>query len=170
MNFDVILWSLFDSTFASKNSAFIRGNSSDGFRRFVLGTRMELGDRLVNDKALKIVLVEDDELLAIAIKTELVSNGFLVQHASNGLEALDLIEQTEPDILLLDVSVPQLNAFGIVERLRKTRFSNLPLVVHTSWDLTNDEKAQLTLGKTEVISKIKACSSELVEIVQRVAE
>ncbi len=124
----------------------------------------------MRDKALKIVLVEDDELLAIAIKTELVSNGFIVQHASDGLEALNLIEQTNPDILLLDVSVPQLNAFGIVERLRNTRFSNLPLVVHTSWELTTDEKAQLTLGKTEVISKIKACSSELIDIIQRVAE
>lgn len=124
----------------------------------------------MRDKALKIVLVEDDELLAIAIKTELVSNGFIVQHASDGLEALNLIEQTNPDILLLDVSVPQLNAFGIVERLRNTRFSNLPLVVHTSWELTTDEKAQLTLGKTEVISKIKACSSELIDIILRVAE
>lgn len=133
-------------------------------------SRMELGDRLVRDKALKIVLVEDDELLAIAIKTELVSNGFIVQHASDGLEALNLIEQTNPDVLLLDVSVPQLNAFGIVERLRNTRFSNLPLVVHTSWELTTDEKAQLTLGKTEVISKIKACSSELIDIILRVAE
>lgn len=133
-------------------------------------SKMELGDRLVRDKALKIVLVEDDELLAIAIKTELVSNGFIVQHASDGLEALNLIEQTNPDILLLDVSVPQLNAFGIVERLRNTRFSNLPLVVHTSWELTTDEKAQLTLGKTEVISKIKACSFELIDIIQIVAE
>lgn len=124
----------------------------------------------MRDKALKIVLVEDDELLAIAIKTELVSNGFIVQHASDGLEALNLIEQTNPDLLLLDVSVPQLNAFGIVERLRNTRFSNLPLVVHTSWELTTDEKAQLTLGKTEVISKIKACSSELIDIILRVAE
>lgn len=131
---------------------------------------MELGDRRVNDKALKIVLVEDDELLAIAIKTELISNGFIVQHASNGLEALDLIEKTEPDLLLLDVSVPQLNAFGIVERLRTTRFSSLPLIVHTSWDLTVEEKSQLTLGRTEVISKIKACSNELTEIVRRVAE
>lgn len=133
-------------------------------------SKMELGDRLVRDKALKIVLVEDDELLAIAIKTELVSNGFIVQHASDGLEALNLIEQTNPDVLLLDVSVPQLNAFGIVERLRNTRFSNLPLVVHTSWELTTDEKAQLTLGKTEVISKIKACSFELIDIIQIVAE
>lgn len=124
----------------------------------------------MNDKALKIVLVEDDELLAIAIKTELISNGFIVQHASNGLEALDLIEKTEPDLLLLDVSVPQLNAFGIVERLRTTRFSSLPLVVHTSWDLTVEEKSQLTLGRTEVISKIQACSNELTEIVRRVAE
>lgn len=124
----------------------------------------------MNDKALKIVLVEDDELLAIAIKTELISNGFIVQHASNGLEALDLIEKTEPDLLLLDVSVPQLNAFGIVERLRTTRFSSLPLIVHTSWDLTVEEKSQLTLGRTEVISKIKACSNELTEIVRRVAE
>lgn len=124
----------------------------------------------MRDKALKIVLVEDDELLAIAIKTELVSNGFIVQHASDGLEALNLIEQTNPDVLLLDVSVPQLNAFGIVERLRNTRFSNLPLVVHTSWELTTDEKAQLTLGKTEVISKIKACSFELIDIIQIVAE
>lgn len=131
---------------------------------------MELGDRRVNDKALKIVLVEDDELLAIAIETELISNGFIVQHASDGLEALELIERTEPDLLLLDVSVPQLNAFGIVERLRTTRFSSLPLIVHTSWELTVEEKSQLTLGRTEVISKIKACSNELIEIVKRVAE
>ena len=124
----------------------------------------------MNDKAFKIVMVEDDELLAIAIKTELASNGFIVQHASDGLEALDLIEKTEPDLLLLDVSVPQLNAFGIVERLRTTKFSTLPLVVHTSWELTADEKSQLTLGKTEVITKIKACSSELTEIIRRVAE
>ncbi len=124
----------------------------------------------MNDKALKIVLVEDDELLAIAIETELISNGFIVQHASDGLEALELIERTEPDLLLLDVSVPQLNAFGIVERLRTTRFSSLPLIVHTSWELTVEEKSQLTLGRTEVISKIKACSNELIEIVKRVAE
>ncbi len=124
----------------------------------------------MTDKSLNVVLVEDDELLAIAMKTELCSEGMTVHHASNGLEALELIEKEEPDILLLDVSVPQLNAFGIVERLRQGRFSNLPLVVHTSWELTEDEKAQLKLGKTEVITKIKACTSELTDIVKRVLE
>lgn len=128
------------------------------------------GVRLVNDKSINVVLVEDDELLAIAMKTELCSQGMIVHHAANGMDALELIEAKEPDILLLDVSVPQINAFGIVERLRKGRFNNLPLVVHTSWELTEEEKDQLKLGKTEVISKIKACTSELTDIVKSVME
>ena len=129
-----------------------------------------MGVRRVNDKSINVVLVEDDELLAIAMKTELCSKGMTVHHAATGTEALELIEAQEPDILLLDVSVPQINAFGFVERLRDGRFNNLPLVVHTSWELTEDEKAQLKLGKTEVITKIKACTSELTDIVKRVIE
>lgn len=143
-----------------------------GFKDSILVLKWIMGNlvRRVNDKSINVVLVEDDELLAIAMKTELTSEGMVVHHASNGTEALALIEAREPDILLLDVSVPQINGFGIVERLRNGRFNNLPLVVHTSWELTEDEKAQLKLGKTEVITKIKACTSELTDIVKRVIE
>ena len=114
------------------------------------------------EAAKEILLVEDDFALSYVMSCILKSHGFIVRIASTGKEALELIAESKPSALLLDVSLPDTDAFEIVKYLRTdSRYSSMPLIVHTSLELTLEEKSRLVLGHTEVMTKTFVCSEEL---------
>ena len=68
----------------------------------------------------KILLVEDDETLAKVYKDRLELEGFLVEYANNGEGALEAAIRFEPELILLDVMMPRLNGFDVLDILRNT--------------------------------------------------
>jgi DNA-binding response OmpR family regulator len=101
-----------------------------------------------------ILVVEDDPSLSLVLKITLQAYGFDVQCAHTGAQALTLIEQSCPTLIMLDVTLPDMDAFQIVQRLRgDIRFATLPLIIHTSHDLSHEQEMQLKLGPTRYVTK-----------------
>lgn len=114
---------------------------------------------------LKILIIEDDRLLNKVMELQLNVAGFEVRSAHSGEQALELIAQSLPDLVLLDVSLPELDGFGIIEILRKSpRTAKIPVIVHTSLLLSEEEKLLLILGPTKFISKSTAYSKKITDV------
>jgi chemosensory pili system protein ChpA (sensor histidine kinase/response regulator) len=112
------------------------------------------------------LLVEDDELVARSIRSLLERNRIQVVSATDGQEALDLLDRTRVDIVLLDLMLPGVNGFQFLRALQHTEQEDLPVVVVTSrTDPVNHFWAR-RLGATEYIEK-PVDTDYLMEVVDR---
>ena len=82
----------------------------------------------------KVLIAEDNAVNRELLRELLEIRGYAVMEACNGVEALDQIAKTTPDILLLDLSMPVLDGFGTIERIRKNpSFNTLPVLAVTAY-------------------------------------
>jgi PAS domain S-box-containing protein len=117
------------------------------------------------------VLIVDDDSATRRVVTELVQRlGARCLSASDGGEALRLIRQASPDLLVLDVGIGGLDGFELVERLRQGRARTTPLIVYTSRDLSAIERQALTLGTTQHLVKSRTTDEQLVGAVKNLLE
>ncbi|WKZ38116.1 MAG: pyridoxal-phosphate dependent enzyme [Anaerolineales bacterium] len=93
----------------------------------------------------KIVIVEDTAEARRLIRRILQSQGnFTILEAVNGREGLDLIQRELPDLIILDLMMPEMDGFGVIEALRaKPETATIPVIVATAKELTPDEKSRL---------------------------
>lgn len=80
----------------------------------------------------KIVIVEDDIAMREIVVHKLSSNGFIVFEAEDGRKGIELITNEKPDIVLLDLMLPEVDGFEVLETIRKnpdTKVANTPIIV-----------------------------------------
>jgi DNA-binding response OmpR family regulator len=80
----------------------------------------------------KIIVAEDDTAMAEIVSHKLDANGFNVRHAENGLQAVEMIGKDIPDLLVLDLMMPEMDGFQVLESIRKNpdkKIANLPVIV-----------------------------------------
>jgi two-component system OmpR family response regulator len=99
-----------------------------------------------------LLVVDDEEFLRDAVAMLLGSRGFTVTSAGTGTEALRLARTRPFDLLILDVMLPDLDGFEIVQRLRRDR-SQVPVIFLTAKDTREDKVAGLTMGGDDYITK-----------------
>ena len=123
-----------------------------------------------NPGSCHVIVVEDDPLLTMVIEFDLTHAGIHFCNASNGLEALDLIKSHQLKVLLLDISIPGLSGFEVIEALRAdpslTDLNSMHVVIHTSHDLSEDERRRLQFGKTLFLTKTQV-TENLSDIVRK---
>jgi len=100
----------------------------------------------------KILIVEDEIPLAQGIKLYLESEGFYIQMAHNGYQALDLFEKHSFDLLLIDLMMPHMNGFELISQIRLTH-PKLPLIVVSAKQEVSDKVRALKLGACDFITK-----------------
>jgi two-component system, OmpR family, KDP operon response regulator KdpE len=98
-----------------------------------------------------ILIVDDEPRYLRLMEANLITEGFQVIKATNGQEAVDLVVDRHPDLLLLDVMMPILDGFGALERIRE--FSNVPIIIVTARGSENDRVRGLDLGADDYIVK-----------------
>ena len=119
-------------------------------------------------KPVRVLLVEDDTELAELLIALLKSHKIETFVAKNGREAIRLCQEVKPDLLILDIILPQVDGFGVVEWLHQhNQFCNIPLVVYSAKDLDDTERNRLKLGHTEFLNKGRVT---LVEFEQRLMQ
>ena len=93
----------------------------------------------------KIVIVEDTTEARRLIRRILQSQGnFTILEANNGREGLELIQRELPDLIILDLMMPEMDGFTVIEALRaKQETATIPVIVATAKELTQDEKNRL---------------------------
>jgi two-component system, cell cycle response regulator DivK len=104
---------------------------------------------------MKRVLVVDDRAASRElIRTILEHSGYAVSEAGDGREAVRLAQQIGPDLILLDLQMPDLDGFGALEQLRADpRFAALPIVALTASAMQGDREKALAAGFTSYLAK-----------------
>lgn len=112
--------------------------------------------------AVKVLIIEDEEKISRFIELELIHEGYQVLKAYNGRDGLDMALTGEPDLILLDVMLPELSGLEVLRRLRKT--SNLPVIMLTARDAVMDKVSGLDAGADDYITKPFAIEELLARI------
>ena len=100
----------------------------------------------------RVLLVEDDVRLATTLSKSLTSDGFVVGHESNGLDALSRIKLEPPEVLLLDVGLPGIDGYSICENLR-IQGLDFPIIMLTGHDTKSELVHGLAVGADDYITK-----------------
>lgn len=114
----------------------------------------------------RILLVEDDQATRSVIARQLEAIGATCMEASNGLEALNVVESFVPDLIVLDVGLPKLDGFEVISVLQKGPFAFVPLLVYSAQELTDSDRRKLSLGLTRYLDKGRISPKEFIDSVQ----
>src|SRR5258708_7113558 len=99
-----------------------------------------------------VLVVEDDLGLQKYLKELLIENGYSVQSAGDGIIALNLLKRTEPDLVILDLGLPNMSGEAVCWEIRK-KCPALPVVILTAKDTINDIVQGLNLGADDYMTK-----------------
>jgi two-component system, OmpR family, response regulator len=100
----------------------------------------------------RLLVVDDEPNIVELLSASLRFQGFEVETASAGAEAVDKARAFRPDLLVLDVMMPGLDGFGVVQRLRQNG-DRTPVLFLTAKDATEDKVRGLTLGADDYVTK-----------------
>lgn len=101
---------------------------------------------------IKVLLVEDEESLALIIKDTLEANDFLIETARNGQEGLERFFENQPDVLVTDVMMPLLDGFEMVRLIRQQNLTT-PVLFLTARSSINDVVQGFELGANDYLKK-----------------
>jgi two-component system phosphate regulon response regulator PhoB len=111
-----------------------------------------------------ILLVEDDDALANVYVTRLQAEGFDIRRVANGEDALAAALTYKPDLILLDVMMPKVSGFDVLDILRNTpETANLKIIMLTALSQDSDKERAESLGVDEYLVKSQVVIADVVE-------
>lgn len=103
---------------------------------------------------IRVLIAEDNAVNRELLRELLELRGYLVLEACDGQEALRIIDETQPELLLLDIGMPVLDGFAVIRRIRETpRLANLRVVAVTAYAMRGDHERILSSGFDGYLSK-----------------
>jgi DNA-binding response OmpR family regulator len=116
-----------------------------------------------------ILVVEDDKLLASAYRVKLAREGFDVRMAGDGQEALEILNEYAPDLIILDLIMPKLDGFGFLTEIKKIEEkSNIPVIVASNLGQSEDVVRAVKLGAADYIVKTDLSMKNLIEKIYQI--
>jgi len=115
-----------------------------------------------------VLVVEDDAVQRERMRGWLEGPQWTVREAENGREALNRIQESKPDVILLDLMMPEMDGFAVVAALQKeAAWRDIPVIVITARDLDAKDRARLNSGVQSVLVKERFRPADLVERIRR---
>ena len=104
---------------------------------------------------MKTVLIADDKPTGRElVRTVLENSGYTVIEASDGMEALKYAREEHPDLIILDLHMPGLDGFGVIQELRRDEtFASTPIMALTASAMQGDRERAMSVGFTGYITK-----------------
>lgn len=115
----------------------------------------------------RILLVDDDEGTRKVLNALLTGLGAEITEVGGGEEAVRCARALSPDLIVLDVEMPQVDGFDVVARLRHDGAGSIPLIVYSGRDLSEGERAQLVLGATRHFTKARVTDQQFLAAVRQ---
>ena len=116
----------------------------------------------------RVLLVEDDAVQRERMRGWLEGPQWTVREAENGRDALNRIQESKPDVILLDLMMPEMDGFAVVAALQKEAgWQDIPVIVITARDLDAKDRARLNSGVQSVLVKERFRPADLVERIRR---
>lgn len=117
----------------------------------------------------KILIVEDDRFLSEMYVTKLVEEGFEVEVAFDGEEGLVKAKETAPDLILLDIVLPKMDGFEVLQSLKKSKDAlGVPVIALTNLGQKEEVEKGLKLGASDYIIKAHFTPTEVVAKVKKI--
>jgi CheY-like chemotaxis protein len=100
------------------------------------------------------ILAVDDEKANLIVLDQILSPEYSVYMAKSGAQALQFITKSKPDLILLDIVMPDMDGFEVLAKLKSSpETQNIPVMLITGLDNPNDEKKGFALGASDYITK-----------------
>jgi two-component system KDP operon response regulator KdpE len=99
----------------------------------------------------RILVVDDEQRMARFVRLNLEHDGFIVEEAYNGLDAINRLRDVLPDLVMLDVMMPDIDGFEVLRMIRE--FSQVPVIMLTAKGEENDIVKGLELGADDYVTK-----------------
>ena len=115
---------------------------------------LALVQRAANSRESFVLVVDDNEDFTLAVRRLLEAEGFKVEVANGGMQALQILEKSIPSIIFLDLVMPQMDGYDVIQRLQRNElWKNIPLVVLSGKELTSEEWEKLNSYAKEYLKK-----------------
>ena len=116
----------------------------------------------------KILLVEDDNALADVYLNRLTSEGFYVRRVDNGENALAAAVEFHPDLIVLDVMMPKISGFDVLDILKNTpTTAQIKVMMLTALGQDSDQKKANDLGADDYLVKSQIATNEVIKRIER---
>ncbi len=120
-------------------------------------------------KDMKILIIEDDKFLRDLMSQKLTKEGFSVKEALDGEEGLKMALEEPPDLVLLDLILPRIDGFGVLERIKKEqKLSHLPVLILSNLGQKEDVQRALSMGAQDFLIKSNFTLGEIVEKIKTI--
>jgi CheY-like chemotaxis protein len=118
--------------------------------------------------ATKIAIVEDDQAISQMYRFKFEAEGYTVETAENGKLGLELVEKMKPNIILLDLMMPEMNGDEMLAKLRQTDWGkNIKVVILTNMGEQEIPESVKALGVSAVILKADMTPRQVAELVKK---
>ena len=112
----------------------------------------------------KILIIEDEKVLIKILNINLLSAGYKILSAANGVAGLELVKVEKPNLILLDLLMPKMDGFEVLEAVRANEDTkNIPVFVFSNSDKPEDIERVKELGATDFFSKPETNLKDLVD-------
>lgn len=123
----------------------------------------------MSEKKIRILLVEDDTFLVEMYTTKFDLEGFEVMAAEDGKKGLEMAKKEKPDIILLDILMPKMDGFEVLDALKKDKeMSGIPVVLLTNLGQKDDVKKGFEKGAVGYLIKAHFMPSEVVDKIKKI--
>lgn len=121
------------------------------------------------EEKIKVLLVEDDKMIIDMYTLKFTQEGYEVVQAENGKDAVALAKTVNPDIILLDIILPQMDGFSVLKEIKADpNVKDVPVILLTNLGQDGDVKKGLELGATDYLIKANYTPSQVVDKVKSV--
>jgi CheY-like chemotaxis protein len=102
----------------------------------------------------KVLYVEDDAEHCLVVSNMLIAQGFTIETAENGLEGVQKAHEWQPDVILLDLLLPYMDGFSVMNNLKENPVTqDIPIVVISAWPTADNRKRVREAGAYGFIAK-----------------
>ena len=109
---------------------------------------------MVDNKEITILIAEDEDALSQVLSNKFTRFGYTIIVAKNGNEALKLIKEQKPNIVLLDLMMPEKNGFEVLaEKATDLSIKNIPVIIFSNLNQEEDKKKVMALGALDFYVK-----------------
>jgi DNA-binding response OmpR family regulator len=113
-------------------------------------------------KTKTILLVEDDAIISSMYKAKFEDDGFKILIAQDGVSGLELAKKEKPDIIVLDVILPGLDGFSVLEEIKKDLTTkNIPVIMLTNLGTNEDKTKGRNMGALDYLVKASLTPAEI---------
>ena len=124
---------------------------------------------MTQKKSIKVLIIEDEEALLSVLEHKLVREGYKVSLARDGEQGLSQVKSMRPDVILLDILMPKLDGFGVLESLNADgTIPDLPVIIISNSGQPVEIDRALKLGARDYLVKAEFSPEEVVEKVRKV--